>query len=220
MTELARTRLHHAGQKAWRSRLKNYPNPYLSSLNGYLELTMSDFIANFQTSLHSSWAAAPRDGDIKNSHVEEDLKILLNDLVTINVAFKNIAINMTKEEVQKIDKEIHAYTNSYIKAASTLKNLPSPLSSEEGLVILPILQDIQTQFIELMNGCALRLPQTEVDSPGYGKFFYISLRRLIDPYYESLAAVAPATIPQSLIQEMKSAADAALQNAVAGLPIV
>lgn len=59
-----------------------------------------------------------------------------------------------------------------------------------------------------MGDCAARLPQTEVDTPGYGKFFLYVLRNSIDvilfqltcipvtetqrqPYYDSLARVAP-----------------------------
>lgn len=179
---------------------------------------MSDFIDEFQTSLESRWAVAPRDGDIEKFHITEDLETLLKDLTAMDVALKATPINLTKGDIHEVKEEVHAYTISYVKVASTFKNLPSPLSSEEGLTILPILQAIQTKFVELMNECALRLPQAEADTPGYGKFFSDNIRNLVDPYYDSLALIAPLTIPQSLVQEMKSVADTAIQNAIVGLP--
>lgn len=119
--------------------------------------------------------------------------------------------------MEKMKPEIIAYCTSHLRVAYTLKNLSSPFSPLDGPGIKALLQQIHAKFLEVMGECARRLPQTEVEFPGFGKFFLYVIQTMIKPYHQHLTKAVPPTIPQIVIVEFGAAADSAVLIAVNGL---
>lgn len=181
---------------------------------------MSDnFIADFKATIEASWATIPQEGTTTPAQAKQELKVLDKDLVAITEALKVSPINLTRGEIEKIKPEIIAYCTSHLRVAYTLKNVSSPFSPLEHLEIHALIHKIHADFLECMLQCRLRLTQTEADLPGYAKFFVYVLQKITKPYHHHLAKAVPSTIPEIVVVEFGTAADAAVLGAVDGLPL-
>ncbi|GJJ11706.1 hypothetical protein Clacol_005942 [Clathrus columnatus] len=104
---------------------------------------------------------------------------------------------------------------SVARTTSTVKNLSSPVTPEEGNYFLTVIQNLRTAVLGALNALNIRIPAIEAAIPGLSKFCLTTLKSLVDPLAQALTAAAPPNIPKGTIQEIHSSINVAIQSSLA-----
>ncbi|GJJ11660.1 hypothetical protein Clacol_005896 [Clathrus columnatus] len=97
----------------------------------------------------------------------------------------------TGEHILDVGPKGAAMGAAISRTTGSLKNLPGPVSHEEGILLLNSYKEVQVKIISLFSTVTIRLGAVEQGAPGICEYCFNKLMEILKPLTQALSAVLP-----------------------------